>query len=62
MKSAGNIRRGLHDDERSFWLNLAICCEFGLEESLFLPPGIPCGFDSGRVVGFVLRVFEGFDN
>jgi hypothetical protein len=62
MQSAGDIWWRLHDDKGSFWLNVPVRGKLRLEESLLLPPSIPCRLDSGRIVGFVLRIFKGFDN
>jgi hypothetical protein len=62
MKSAGNIWRWFDNDKGSFRFNFPICCELGLKEPLFLPPSIPSRLDGGGIVGFVLRIVEGFDN
>jgi hypothetical protein len=62
MKSSGDIWRWFNNNEGSFRLDLAICCKLRLKEPLFLPPRIPSRLDGGGVVGFVLRIFEGFDD
>lgn len=62
MKVSGDVWRRLYNDEGALWLHLAILGKFRLEEPLLLPPGIPRRFDGDRVIGFVLRVFEGFDD
>jgi hypothetical protein len=58
VEHACYVWRWLHDNKLSLWFDFAIRGEFGLEEALFLPPRIPSGLDSYRVVCFVLRVVE----
>jgi hypothetical protein len=59
VKVSGNVWWGLDDDEGSFGFDFAICCEFRFKKPFLLPPCIPSGFDSGRIVGFILRIVEG---
>jgi hypothetical protein len=59
VKVSGNVWWGLDDNEGSFRLDFAIYYEFRFREPLLLPPCIPSGFDSGRIVGFILRSLEG---
>lgn len=57
-----NVWWWLHDDERPTRLDLAILCELRLEGALFFPPGIPCGLDGGRVIGFEVGIFKRLEN
>lgn len=47
-----------YDDELALGLDLAFWCELQLEESLLLPPGIPCRLNGGGVVRGIIRVVE----
>jgi len=58
VEHACYVWRWLHDNKLSLRFDFAIRGEFGFEEAFLLPPRIPGGLDSYRVVCFVLRVVE----
>lgn len=62
VKGTGNVGRRMNNDELSFVLDTSVRLEFRLEETLLLPPIIPCGLDGNRVVGLEMGVVERSDS
>lgn len=61
VEGAGDVGRGVDDDEAASFLDVAAGGELGLEEALLLPPLVPGRLDSNRVVGLEVGVVKGPD-
>lgn len=61
VQSTSDIGRRVNNDEASRILDSAIGLEFGLEQTLLLPPAVPRRLDSNGVVGLEMGVVERSD-